>query len=187
MQSSSSFYARVDVLFRAPIVKGEGWTFQEKTPLVVGQADVIDLNGNGKADTIRLRSGKPEDRYAPNGDAPIQELYTEPVLSRPLEDYRAVADGEGIVHQGLVSDVIIRNGGIIWSGQEGTGWGEGERFLAEGTEVLDLGSPKVGLGCPRSISTLVAELGPVNAGARWALDLNSREFVIFTPRSRWIL
>lgn len=101
MLRSVQFRRDHEILYHAPIVRGQGWIMDADADMrPVGQADVLDLDGDGQAGT----------RMGAAGGA-LQLSYKEPSLQVPLSRLADYAAGRGteVLTQDDFSDLNIQN------------------------------------------------------------------------------
>ena len=80
MITTADFQQNTKVSLRAPILSGKGWTFEGgDSRYTLGEADVIDLNGNGV------------DTFESGGFLVGHYSYNDPALTSTLEELRSLA------------------------------------------------------------------------------------------------
>jgi hypothetical protein len=164
MYASAEFRSQNTILFAASIVRdaqvkkdfSAGWG----APLATPTADVIDLNGNGKADAL-IDDGA--DRYSDREEHSI--VLTEPAIHAPkLSAIQAFASARGaqvVTREDLPLGVFLSD--LSARGKEGPG-------VTTETNV-------------RPIESLVAQHAPIDASVSYAFDLSTNEFLIYKPNA----
>lgn len=158
--SSSDFRNNNQVVFKSKILKECGWTVTANcgaSTYRIGSADVIDLNHNDKPDAT----------YQSTGFTTFKKTMTEPNLANKfsqLEEY-GKRYGAEVLTQDDMRDIQVEN----------TSWSGGTTVFTKDTITKENQRP---------ISSLVNELEPFEKDAKWAIDLKSQEFLIYTPKQK---
>jgi len=193
------------VLFRAPIIRTEGWEFRTGGQSnKVGAADVIDLTNSDSAeafeslpqeehaDLVSPRQMLHSHVYSDQGEVKdsgfYQIRYTEPVLSVPLEKLQKIAESSGgLINERNYPEMHVQAGGVNWQGAR--------LFPAYAPDDQGLSTHYNALPDPNnahaihdgfnlfespqtSMKALVHKLVPENPMATWQINPATREFLI---------
>ena len=191
----------MEILFRFPIVRTQGWEFKTGDQSTnVGAADVIDLNHSGSAEVLERLPQENRDNYR-NPESMVRNhisgnrsgfrdsgfyefRYTEPVLSTPLEHLEKIAkDSGGLVNEKNYPGMHVQAGGVNWQGgrlcPEGLESGPYYNALPVETNAVAIHDGFNLLESPQtSMQALVHKLAPDHPGASWHINLETREFLI---------
>lgn len=162
MQTSAEFRQQNHILFSAKILRDvqvkEDFSAGWGAPLATPVADVLDLNGNGQVDAV-VDDGK--DNFERNAQHTI--VLNEPALHAPnMKQLAAYAASKGA--QVLTQDDLPH--AVFIADLSAHGGEEGPAVGAESNV--------------RPIDVLVSEREPFTAGAKFAIDLSTSEFLIYT-------
>jgi hypothetical protein len=150
---ADNFRKNNKILSETKILHGEGWTFSgSEWSYTIGQADIIDINGNGKADTT----------MDPVGNLRKEYLYDEPALDMPYEQIKAMGTEmkKGIITRDDVKNLGVRDFGVS----------SGFSAFSKDYEISRN---------KRFMHNLVKDLEPYSEKARWAIDITKGTFIVY--------